>query len=310
MEKNVEMLAMHRVLKEGGTTYRAVAMDAQEVAERRAYMRRMLRTFPEWCNADNNTLDEMLIYPVDNGMMVADACGNEYYIPDNRISLKEAEFRKERSMMPFDFMDLTGKDFDWTKYSADVSRAKDMVNKYILKFSQFKDNGMGLYIYSGTKGSGKTMLSCCILNEIAKRYAGSVKFINALDLLEMTKKSYQGSDDELKQLYHAGLLVIDDIGVQLSKEWVDTVFYKLINDRYINRKPTIYTSNIPIDKLKMDDRITDRIESNTYLLTLPEESVRRLVRQQEKAKLLNKIENAPAGAANTDQGKGTAGAAT
>lgn len=289
MENNVEMLSMHRVLKDDGNPYRAIAMDAREIAERRAYIRRMLRVFPEWCNADNDALDSMLLYPLDNGMMVVDASGSEFYIPDNRISLKEAEFRKERSMMPFDFMDLTGKDFDWTKYGADIKNAREMVNKFILKFQQFKDNGMGLYIYSGTKGSGKTMLSCCILNEIAKRYAGSVKFINALDLLEMTKKSYQGSDEELKQLYFSGLLVIDDIGVQLSKEWVDTVFYRLINDRYVNRKPTIYTSNIPIDRLKMDERITDRIESNTYLLTLPEESVRRMIRDQEKKKLLNEI---------------------
>ena len=161
MEHNVEMLAMHRVLKEGGPTYRAITMDAQEVAERRAYMRRMLRDFPEWCNADNNTLDEMLLYSVDNGMMVKDACGNEYYMPSNRISL--------------------------------------------------------------------------------------------------------------------------------------------INDRYINRKPTIYTSNTPIDKLKMDERITDRIESNTYLLTLPEESVRKRIRQQEKNKLLNEIEKIPVSATNTDK---------
>lgn len=289
MESNVEMLAMHRVLKPGSPTYRTVAMDAQGVAERRAYMRRVLRNFPEWCNVDNDTLDSMLLYPVDNGIVVADTSGSEFFIPDNRISLKEVEFRKEQSRMPFEFMDLTGKDFDWTKYGTDVKSAREMVNKFILKFQQFKDNGMGLYIYSGTKGSGKTMLSCCILNEIAKRYVGSVKFINALDLLEMTKKSYQGSDEELKQIYCAGLLVIDDIGVQLSKEWVDTVFYKLINDRYVSRRPTIYTSNIPIDNLKMDDRITDRIESNTYLLTLPEESVRRTMREQEKKKLLNEI---------------------
>jgi len=303
VENNVEMLAMHRVLKEGGTIYRALTMDAEEVAERRSYMRRVLRQFPEWCNVDNNTLDDMLLYLVDNGMIVKDECGYEHYIPKNRVSLKETEFRKERSMMPFEFMDLNGKDFDWTKYSVDVAKYKSLVSHYIMKFPQFRDNGMGLYIYSGTKGSGKTMLSCCILNEIAKRYAGSVKFINALDLLEMTKKGFQGGEDEVKQLYYAGLLVIDDIGVQMSKEWVDTVFYRLINDRYINRKPTIYTSNIPIDRLKMDDRITDRIESNTYLIPLPEESIRKAVRQQEKNQLLNEIEKGPSSATNTDKGQ-------
>lgn len=294
MERNAEMLAMFRVLGEDENTYRAMKMNHEEITERRAYIRRMLRSFPEWCNADNNTIDEMTVRPVENGsMLVKDASGYEYYVSSNCISLEDVRFRKERSMMPFEFMDFTGKDFDWTKYKADIKNSRDIVNKYVTNFQQFRDNGMGLYIYSGTKGSGKTMLSCCILNEIAKRYAGSVKFINALDLLEMTKKSYQGSDEELKQLYFSGLLVIDDIGVQLSKEWVDTVFYKLINDRYVNRKPTIYTSNIPIDKLKMDERILDRIESTAYIVNLPEEAIRRAIRQQEKNNLLQEIKKMP-----------------
>lgn len=303
MERDVKILAMYKVAKDAGDAFRSVAMTAEEVTERRAYMRRMLREFPEWCNVDNDSIDKMQICPLLNGLLVRDCAGYEHYVPSSKISLQEVEFKKERSMMPFEFMDLSGKEFDWTKYKADISRSKDMVNKYILRFPKFRDNGMGLYIYSGTKGSGKTMLSCCILNEIAKRYTGSVKFINALDLLEMTKKSYQGGDEDLKQLYYAGLLVIDDIGVQLSKEWVDTVFYKLINDRNLNRKPTIYTSNVTIDRLKMDDRVTDRIESNTYQLNLPEESIRRAVRQQEKDKLLDEIKNAPVNAPNIDQGK-------
>lgn len=291
MGRNVEMLAMFRVLKEGGKTYRAMEMNPEEITERRSYIRCVLKAFPEWCNADNNTIDEMTVRPVENGsMLVKDASGYEYYIPLNRVSLKEAEFRKERSKMPFEFMNLTGKDFDWTRYQADVSECIKLVNQYIVNYLQFSKNGMGLYICSGAKGSGKTMLSCCILNEIAKRYFGSVKFINALDLLEMTKKGYNGVESEIEQLYNATLLVVDDIGVQMSKEWIDTVFYRLINNRYINKRPTIYTSNIPIDKLKMNDRITDRIESTTYLLKLPEESVRRSIRQEEKKKLLDEIE--------------------
>ena len=94
-------------------------------------------------------------------------------------------------------------------------------------------------------------------------------------------------------MYQAGLLVIDDIGVQMSREWTDTVFYRLINERYTNRKPTIYTSNIPVEGLKMDDRITDRIESTTYLLRLPDESIRKILRQEEKDELLQKIEKGP-----------------
>lgn len=195
-------------------------------------------------------------------------------------------------MMPFEFMGLTAKDFQWERYKADTSGCKDMANKYIMNYPKFKEKGMGLYIYSGTKGSGKTMLACCLLNELSGRYAGSVKFVNILDFLEITKKGFNGNDTELKAIYEAGLLVMDDIGAQMSKEWVETTLYRLVNHRYAGRLPTIYTSNIPINSLKMDERITDRIESTTYSVKLPEESIRRDMRQQDKQKLLNELKNA------------------
>ena len=86
------------------------------------------------------------------------------------------------------------------------------------------------------------------------------------------------------------VLVIDDIGVQLDGEWVNTVFYRLINERYGSRKVTIYTSNIAIHDLKMDDRIIDRIESTSFELHLPEVPLRSIMRKEEKDKL---IKNAP-----------------
>ena len=146
---------------------------------------------------------------------------------------------------------------------------------------------MGLYIHSGTKGSGKTMLACCVLNEISSRYYGSVKFVNALDFLEMTKKGFNYDNPEVEALYICKTLVIDDIGAQLDKDWINTVFYRLVNDRYNNHKPTIYTSNLSIDQLKMDDRIIDRIDSTSFEIHLPEKSIRREKRQREKDEIMN-----------------------
>ena len=117
--------------------------------------------------------------------------------------------------------------------------------------------------------------------------------MNILDFLEMTKKGFDGKDEDVKALYGAGLLVLDDMGVQMAKEWIDTVLYRLVNDRYVNRLPTVYTSNVPVGDLRMDERITDRIESTTFSVNLPEESIRREARQQEKGRLLEEIENAP-----------------
>lgn len=289
MDLTKEALVGYRVAQEEKNPYRSMAMNPEQRAARNSYMRQLLKNYPEWRNLPNEVLEEMRILRVDEGRIVDDKAGCEFYIPDAGITNQEAGFRRARAMMPFEFMDKTGKDFLWTSYHTNATEGKELVSKYILKFPKFQEKGMGLYIFSGTKGSGKTMLSCCILNEISKRYAGSVKFVNTLDFLEITKKSFQGSDEEVRALYDANLLVIDDLGVQLNKEWIDTTFYRLINDRYVKRKPTIYTSNIPLDKLKMDDRITDRIESTTFQIRLPEESIRKHIRQQEKDKLLQEI---------------------
>lgn len=285
-------LIRNRVMKPGNKTFRAIEMSDNEILERRIDMRKILKN-TDFRNCSNEELDNMTITCNSGNYIVEDTSGYEFYYPGSSIDEADTDFRRVRSMMPFEFINFTGKDFGWDKYEADIEKSKDIVNKYILQFLSFKERGMGLYICSKAKGSGKTMLSCCILNELTKRYTGSVKFINTLDFLEMTKKGYRGEENEIQSLYYASVLVIDDIGVQMSKEWVETEFYRLINDRYVNRKPTIYTSNIPIDKLKMDDRVTDRIESTTFSVNLPEESVRRKQRQQEKEKLLDEIKNAP-----------------
>jgi len=285
-------LAEYRVYAAGGKTYRAMHMDEAQISERRMYLRKELRNYPQWENLSNEELNNIRLFMMGERLIVEDGKGREFVLPSGGIGRGESDFRRVRAMMPFEFMGLTGKDFQWGRYKADTSGCKDMTNKYIMNYPKFKEKGMGLYIYSGTKGSGKTMLACCLLNELSGRHAGSVKFVNILDFLEITKKGFNGNDTELKAIYEAGLLVVDDIGAQMSKEWVETTLYRLVNHRYVGRLPTIYTSNIPINSLKMDERITDRIESTTYSVKLPEESIRRDMRQQDKQKLLNELKNA------------------
>ena len=297
-----EELARYRLRKPGGMEWYARSMTPEELSERRIYMRKTLVRFPRWENMTNAQYEDIRVYRQGNYLMLEDANGYEYLLPAAGVTAEESEFRKIRAMMPFEFLDVRAKDFQWSRYQGDVTVAKEMVNRYILHYEKLRNKGMGLYIYSGTKGSGKTMLACCLLNEITKRYKGVVKFVNILDFLEMTKKGFSGDDEDVNNIRHAGLLVVDDIGVQMSKEWIDTVLYSLVNDRYVNRLPTIYTSNIPVNRLKMDDRITDRIESTTYSVQLPEESIRKAMREQQKQKLLQEIESAPDSAATPSQG--------
>lgn len=293
-EINARHLASFRVKREGSLSYRVREMTMDEIAERRSYIRLALMNTPR-SNLPNDILDQIRLIELENkSYLFEDQDGHEFYIPSGRVSRDESDFRKARSMIPFQFIGVKGKDFNWDIYQKDVKKAKSYVNNFILKFEQFQERGLGLYIYSATKGSGKTMLSCCILNEISDRYPAPVKFINSMDLLEMTKQGYKGEEpEELKPLYSSKVLVIDDIGVQMSKDWINTVFYHLINTRYTKRLVTVYTSNVASDSLKMDDRIIDRIESTTYLVELPDVPVRQMIQEREKEKIFDEIKNAP-----------------
>ena len=288
--KTGEELATFRCLESGRIKYGFREMTEEQKEERRRYLRKVLLKYQNWSNLSDKQLDEIRLHKIHIGYLAEDKDGYNVFLPFDGISAGEAEFRRIWSMMPFEFLNLTGKDFSWNCYRADITQSREFVNRYILNFEKFREKGMGLYIYSGTKGSGKTMLSCCILNEISQRHPGIVKFVNILDFLEMTKKGFTGNNVETEKLYTASVLVIDDLGVQMSREWVETVLYRLINERYTKRLPTIYTSNIQTDALKIDDRIVDRIESTTYPIALPEEPIRKQIRQQERKKLLEEME--------------------
>lgn len=290
INKDEQAFAFYRVRGKGDVDYMDKDFTPEEIIERRSYIRKMLIGTP-FDNSPNNILDCMRVWTDRNigDSFVEDANGYVYILPNKGKAGKESEFRRIRAMMPPEYMNLTSKDFDFGKYGIDMGETTRIIQKFIMNYENFQNKNMGLYIYSGTKGSGKTMLACCILNEISKRYVGSVKFINALDFLEMTKKGFNYDKPDVEALYMAKVLVIDDIGVQLEKEWINTVFYRLINSRYQNGKVTIYTSNMPINDLKMDDRIIDRIEATSFEVHLPEVPIRQQMRRAEKEKMMNEM---------------------
>ena len=199
--------------------------------------------------------------------------------------------------MPFALKDQIARDFDWSVYGCDIVASKKIANAFILNFEQFTDRGKGLYIYSKTKGAGKTMLACCLANELLS-VSMSVKFITVLDLMELKKSSYEkGVEhvqilDELKSLYDAGLLILDDMGVELrsqKNEHTDQVLYQIINSRMNSKRVTIFTSNLKIEELKTDDRTKDRISKMSIMVNLPEIPVRKIMTETENEEFIKTL---------------------
>ena len=173
---------------------------------------------------------------------------------------QNGRFRSARSMIPFEHLDKRAKDFEWTLYgdnNPEAENGRKMANAFVLNFQKFRRAGKGLYIHSVTKGTGKTYLSYCLANEVMARYDVNVKFTSVLEYLDLTKKGYSSMADKEEKdgIAKATVLILDDIGVEVSREWVNTTLYQLIDYRYSNKLITVITSNYPIEQLKADDRI-------------------------------------------------------
>ena len=173
-----------------------------------------------------------------------------------------------------------------------VSDACKIIKTYLDDFESQKERGMGLYIWSRTKGSGKTMIATGIANELMKRY--TVKFAVSLTILQEIKNTWRrdaaGSESQLLDaLSTTDILIIDDFGVEAPAAWINDKMYQIINERYINKKVTIFTSNDPLDKISYDDRITNRIKERTYQIAFPEESVRDHIAERMQEKIIEKV---------------------
>lgn len=207
------------------------------------------------------------------------------------VEVSNGDFRRSRSMIPFHYLDADMSKFQWDVYGSDITMQKKIAESFITNFNAYQKAGKGLYIFSKTKGSGKTFLSCVLANEVMERFDICVKFISVPELLEMTKKSYKDfmKEEDLERIKTAELLILDDIGAETKKEWVDTELFRLIDSRYASKKVTVFTSNVPIDMLKINERIVDRIFSMCIRLNLPEKSIRTMHADAENMKFMKSV---------------------
>lgn len=216
--------------------------------------------------------------------------------------LRIQEKRQSFADIPKHFLDKRLDSFDTEIYDSkfNIAKAKKAYNVakcYVDDFADFEQKGIGLYISSATKGSGKTRIAVSIANELlAKGYR--VKFATAIAILNEIKaswqnKSYQDSNAEsrlLSDLIQADVLIIDDFGQEKVSEWVNNEFYHIINERYVLNKSTIYTSNALISELLYDERITTRVKEKSVQISFPEVCVRDIIAKSNNELMNNKIQ--------------------
>lgn len=240
-------------------------------------------------------------------------CNGQGWIWINKNTVKECECRQEMLMnnkvkfanIPEAFKDLRLDSFSTAFYQDKESIGKivAVIKDYMDHLDDMKAEGIGIYMWSQTPGSGKTRLATSLANELIHKYEMNVKFITSLDIIDEIRATWDkdaefNSESQLmRYLTTVEVLVIDDLGAETHKDWIDDKFYKIINTRYVNKLITIFTSNDNINNSDYDKRITNRIIERSYLLHFPEQSVREGIAQIRQNQIDNKLKN---GGANSE----------
>jgi DNA replication protein DnaC len=151
---------------------------------------------------------------------------------------------------------------------------------FVGNFDKFEEKGLGLFIWSDARGSGKTRLASSIANELMKKDV-RVRYESANKILSEIQKAWSDSgvseNEILKNYIEPRVLIIDDFGARSGKDWMDEKFLMIIDARYQGNKVTIFTSNYEIERLPFHDmRIIDRLSdvNRFHNIRMPDESVR------------------------------------
>lgn len=162
--------------------------------------------------------------------------------------------------------------------------------------NEIRETGKGLYFYSQTKGSGKTRLAVSIANDLIQKKIIAAKFATTIQILDQIKATWGGEwkNEETEQkliqeIVSVPVLVIDDIGVEAVKPWINERFYNILNGRMIEKRVTIFTSNCRMEELNFDDRIINRIIKMALPVQFPDESIRTAIARKENDDLLDRL---------------------
>lgn len=164
---------------------------------------------------------------------------------------------------------------DLKRFRAAVSICRRMISRF------GSDEGFENILFFGTVGSGKSFLSIATADEILKK-GHSVLYFSSGELFDRMADAAFGYDrkDELKEirddLLESELLVIDDLGAELTNAFVSSQLFTIINERELRRNATIISTNLNPEELRArySDRVFSRLMSYYTVCELHAKDVR------------------------------------
>lgn len=170
----------------------------------------------------------------------------------SRSNLKEVLQAENFSVLSYDYYE--GEDLQNFKKAVENS----------LSFIRNFDTEYQNLLFFGAVGTGKTFLSNCIAYELLQ-HGYSVIYFSASGLFDLlSRQAFASNEKEVlyktqEDLYNCDLVIIDDLGTELTNAFTNTHLFSILNERSLRKKPVIISTNLSLEGLK--ERYSERIFS-------------------------------------------------
>ncbi|PID83041.1 MAG: hypothetical protein CSB15_00205 [Clostridiales bacterium] len=165
------------------------------------------------------------------------------------------------------------KDYDINMAIFQAKTPREYIKKIVEISKKIVDGEIknSLYIY-GPTGVGKTFLCSSITkyaldNYKTVEYYSSINFFDTLRKYSVETLSDNYIENEYDKIINSDILIIDDLGVETLSEFKKGILLNILDNRFMNNKTIIISSNIPIMELneKYGDRISSRIKGKQFI---------------------------------------------
>ena len=229
---------------------------------------------------------------------ICDRCGGTGYVGSTMCScldaLCRAEQKKEVSLLScgvcrfedFKLEYYPDRILPGTQFNIRAVMAKTLetCRQYAAGFPGEQSN----LLFSGNTGLGKTFLSACIASQVTEKGC-SVAYESAAHLFAQLEKAKFSTDPEVRaqaetqcsKYTGCDLLILDDLGTELSGQFVTSALYSLINDRILLGKATIISTNLKNEEIesRYSPQILSRLRGNYRRVTFVGDDIRVLKNQ-------------------------------
>ena len=148
---------------------------------------------------------------------------------------------------------------------------------------QFPNYPLKNLLLSGGTGLGKTFLSGCVAREVSERgysvvYDTAINVFAAFETRKFTRDAAEERQarDETRRYLSCDLLILDDLGSELTTPLVQSSLYEVVNSRLQANKRTIISTNLSMEQIRQryTPQIASRIEGMYRELTFFGQDIR------------------------------------